>query len=57
MKKFKKYYAKLDEIDDKIANLPENAEKAIKEIDDKISFYKGKRKETRSIPLYRDTEQ
>ena len=57
MKKFKKYYEKLDEIDDKIANLPENAEDAIRKIDDKISFYKGKRKETRSIPLYRETEQ
>jgi len=57
MKKFKKYYAKLEEIDDRIANLPENVEDAIKEIDDKISFYKGKRKETRSIPLYRETEQ
>lgn len=55
--KARDYQAKLNEIESKIKEIPEDAEKIIKEIGEKIDNYQNDRERIKNIPLYKDTEE
>jgi len=51
------YQAKQNAIEDKIKEIPEDADKTIKEIDEKIARYQKDRERIKNIPLYKDTQE